>query len=812
MHHSRRALFLIALTISALLFGGLTPTAAQDPKAPPPDDPALTSAVQSAVNQYRATNSLYAPRPNGMMITPMKYAGPWVWIIVGIGPLPGADNAPDSHLVLAKYEAGVWQVAVEYTPTFRNWLPQVPDTVVAAREKANFTSTPEAAGNGSAQLSLPWTTGETWYLTGGPHGSTIGGNRPWAAIDLSNGSQGGGTVRAAREGTAYVPCGNAGNFIRVDHPDGYQTGYFHIAQASITVSNGQGITRGHVLGATSAEVGVGTPCEGSALGPHVHFSLRLNGSGIDINGHDVGGWTVQDGAAAYEGCMKRVSDNHTVCVGGQIYNDGSIGSGTPLANDTFANPTIIGSLPFSADQAVATATAEGSDPDMSCIGDGNPRHFTRSVWFRYAPSASGRIRAEIIEGTDQYDSVMAAYTGTMGSFAQAACNDDVGGSGYTYRSAFDMDVVAGTTYHLMVAQWTDGSYNPVSPYLRLRVTSLSTPPAITTQPQSQTINYDTTATLSVVASGTAPLTYQWYRGASGDTTNPVGTNAATFTTPKLKTTTQYWVKVSNGAANASSQTATITVKQPDTVGIFRPSSGAFYLRNSNTTGPANITVTFGAPSDLPLVGDWNGDGIDTVGVYRPATAQFFLKDANTTGAAVAYTFAFGVKNELPLAGDWDGDGKDSIGVFNNGRLFLRNALSDGFPDFFMEWKATQGLQPLAGDWNGDGKDSPGMFNAATAQFGLSNQICNCRVTTADHVFQLGNANDVGFAGDWNGDGVDGVGVFRPTNGITYLKNALATGFADISIIYGVAGDKPVAGKWAAPASAPERAPIFAPGH
>ena len=85
-------------------------------------------------------------------------------------------------------------------------------------------------------------------------------------------------------------------------------------------------------------------------------------------------------------------------------------------------------------------------------------------------------------------------------------------------------------------------------------------PAITTPPQSQTITAGQTATLSVVATGTAPLGYQWYTGASPTTTTPVaGATASSFTTPLLTSGTSYWVRVSNGFGTANSATATITV-------------------------------------------------------------------------------------------------------------------------------------------------------------------------------------------------------------------------------------------------------------
>ena len=91
--------------------------------------------------------------------------------------------------------------------------------------------------------------------------------------------------------------------------------------------------------------------------------------------------------------------------------------------------------------------------------------------------------------------------------------------------------------------------------------TVNQPAAISSHPASATINSGSTTTLSVVASGTAPFTYQWYQGASGTTTTPLGTNSPSFTTPSLSTTSSYWVKVTN-AANASgalSNTAVVTI-------------------------------------------------------------------------------------------------------------------------------------------------------------------------------------------------------------------------------------------------------------
>jgi hypothetical protein len=86
------------------------------------------------------------------------------------------------------------------------------------------------------------------------------------------------------------------------------------------------------------------------------------------------------------------------------------------------------------------------------------------------------------------------------------------------------------------------------------------PPAITTQPQSTALT-GTSVSLTVQATGTAPLQYQWYEGSRGDTRIPV---AGATTIPVLvitpPRTTSYWVRVTGACAPAAdSQAATVSV-------------------------------------------------------------------------------------------------------------------------------------------------------------------------------------------------------------------------------------------------------------
>jgi hypothetical protein len=94
--------------------------------------------------------------------------------------------------------------------------------------------------------------------------------------------------------------------------------------------------------------------------------------------------------------------------------------------------------------------------------------------------------------------------------------------------------------------------------------------------------------LSVTATGTAPFTYQWYLGASGDASQPVaGATSATFTTPALTITTSYWVKVTNVVTSTNSNTATVTVVSFDSYTQWKNARfSAADAANASISGPA----------------------------------------------------------------------------------------------------------------------------------------------------------------------------------------------------------------------------------
>ena len=157
----------------------------------------------------------------------------------------------------------------------------------------------------------------------------------------------------------------------------------------------------------------------------------------------------------------------------------------------------------------------------------------------------------------------------------------------------------------------------------------------------------------------------------------------------------------------------------DTGGIYTPRTGQFHLRNSNTTGPPELVFAFGgvqpARSVQPVAGNWDGDGDDTVGLFRPDTNRWRLRNSNTAGSPdLQFTFGRPGNADQPLVGDIDGGGGiDGIGVSlmeDEGIFwFFRTTPSPGPAETQFSWGACPGCSSaVVGDWDGDGIDTAGF--------------------------------------------------------------------------------------------------------
>jgi extracellular elastinolytic metalloproteinase len=230
----------------------------------------------------------------------------------------------------------------------------------------------------------------------------------------------------------------------------------------------------------------------------------------------------------------------------------------------------------------------------------------------------------------------------------------------------------------------------------------------------------------------------------------------------------------------------------DTFGLWL--NGSYFLQNIAFGGIANLSFGFGTSSLRPLFGNWDGgtgvSGADTVGAYDPTTAAFFLKNSNGSGNA-DILFNYGAANAglIPVVGDWNGDGVTTIGVYNptSGFFFLRNANSPGPADIVVGFgPGGANFVPVVGDWNNDGVDTIGVFDRNTGAFFLRDSNTP---GVADYTFAFGSggASIVPLAGDWNSDGLDTIAIYNPATGAYFFKNTLTSGPADDTIVFGPTG-------------------------
>jgi len=188
----------------------------------------------------------------------------------------------------------------------------------------------------------------------------------------------------------------------------------------------------------------------------------------------------------------------------------------------------------------------------------------------------------------------------------------------------------------------------------LTVDAAPVAPSITTQPASQAVTAGQTATFTVAATGTAPLSYQWRKNGVAIS----GATSSTYTTPVTANSdngTQFTALVSNTVGSATSNAATLTVN-------------AASVAPSITTQPTSQTVTAGqtatfnvvAIGTAPLGYQWQKNGTPISGATSasyatPATtttdngAQFAVVVSNSAGSVTSNTATLMVNGGIPPA-------------------------------------------------------------------------------------------------------------------------------------------------------------------
>ena len=157
-------------------------------------------------------------------------------------------------------------------------------------------------------------------------------------------------------------------------------------------------------------------------------------------------------------------------------------------------------------------------------------------------------------------------------------------------------------------------------------------PAVTTQPSSQTITVGQSAKFAVVASGSAPLTYQWFKNGTAIS----GATYATYTTPATTSAdngSTFYATVSNSAGTATSSTATLTVGASPVTNLIV--NGTFESGATGWEVPAGV-IGQHSPQEPAQTGTWDAWlGGSTTRTWT-TLAQTVTVPASATSAALAF--------------------------------------------------------------------------------------------------------------------------------------------------------------------------------
>ena len=194
-------------------------------------------------------------------------------------------------------------------------------------------------------------------------------------------------------------------------------------------------------------------------------------------------------------------------------------------------------------------------------------------------------------------------------------------------------------------------------------------------------------------------------------------------------------------------------------------------------------IKFGMLEGIPIAGDFNGDGVDDVGVFKDG---YWMIDINRNSQwdNDDLMVRLGESGDRPIVGDWDGDGKDDVGIYG--------------PIWEMDREAIAREHGLPNPDNPPGtppKNIPLGYEDADigTRVMMKTSFGNPRADVVDHVFGLGDGEEIPLAGDWNGNGIRSIGTFQ--GGVWQLDINGDGKFNDneLSVNYGRSGDLPVVG-------------------
>lgn len=158
----------------------------------------------------------------------------------------------------------------------------------------------------------------------------------------------------------------------------------------------------------------------------------------------------------------------------------------------------------------------------------------------------------------------------------------------------------------------------------------SSAPTITSQPANATLSFGGSFTLTVGASGTGPITYQWYKNGSAIS----GATSASFTVASATTNDSgvYHVLVTNSVGSATSTPATVTVLAAPPANTAPSITGQ--PQSQTLTEGASLSLSVSATGSAPFTYQWRKDGVAISGANQATFSRSNLQVSDSGAYSV----------------------------------------------------------------------------------------------------------------------------------------------------------------------------------